>query len=274
MGSVQIRNRATLAGNLVNASPAADTAPALLVHGAVVVAAGLQGTRRIPLDAFFVRSGVTILEPGELVAAVELPGGPSRIASAHQRRTRRRGPRPRLGDGRLRRGRAGVTRLAFGSLGPRPVLRVDESGTLADPDADAAARDALLEAMLADASPSVDVDARRARVPPRDAPGPRPARARARARAAGERRGRAMSADAVDASSRPDRARRQRAPPRRAGRAARTRSSTRSATTSALTGTKECCLVGECGACTVLARRPERRRVPRPRGGGGRRRRS
>ena len=50
---------------------------------------------------------------------------------------------------------AGVTRLAFGSLGPRPVLRVDESGTLADPDADDAARDALLEAMLADASPSV-----------------------------------------------------------------------------------------------------------------------
>ena len=61
VGSVQIRNRATLAGNIFNASPAADTAPALLVHGAVVVAPGLQGTRRIPLDVFFVRSGVTIL---------------------------------------------------------------------------------------------------------------------------------------------------------------------------------------------------------------------
>ena len=48
VGSVQIRNRATLAGNLCNASPAADTAPALLVHGAAVVVAGPDGTRRIP----------------------------------------------------------------------------------------------------------------------------------------------------------------------------------------------------------------------------------
>ena len=62
VGSVQIRNRATLAGNICNASPAADTAPPLLVYGAVVVAAGPQGTRRIPISEFFVRSGVTALE--------------------------------------------------------------------------------------------------------------------------------------------------------------------------------------------------------------------
>ena len=67
VGSVQIRNRATLAGNICNASPAADTAPALLVYGAVVVAAGPAGTRRIPIDEFFVRSGVTTLARGELV---------------------------------------------------------------------------------------------------------------------------------------------------------------------------------------------------------------
>src|SRR3954451_20633796 len=67
VGSVQIRNRATLAGNLCNASPAADTAPALLVHEAVVVASGPNGTRRIPLDAYFVRSGVTTLGRGEIV---------------------------------------------------------------------------------------------------------------------------------------------------------------------------------------------------------------
>src|SRR5918998_6442542 len=58
VGSVQIRNRATLAGNLCNASPAADTAPALLVYGASVVVAGPGGERRIAVDDFFVRSGV------------------------------------------------------------------------------------------------------------------------------------------------------------------------------------------------------------------------
>ena len=64
VGSAQIRNRATLAGNLCNASPAADTAPALLVYGAVLVVAGGVGTRRIPVDDLWVRSGVTTLGPG------------------------------------------------------------------------------------------------------------------------------------------------------------------------------------------------------------------
>src|SRR6187431_916192 len=61
VGAVQIRNRATLAGNLCNASPAADAAPALLVDGARVIASGPAGTRSIPIDEFFVRSGVTAL---------------------------------------------------------------------------------------------------------------------------------------------------------------------------------------------------------------------
>jgi len=48
----------------------------------------------------------------------------------------------------------GVTRLAYGSVGPRPVLRIDDSGVLADPAAPADARTAILEEMFADASPS------------------------------------------------------------------------------------------------------------------------
>jgi carbon-monoxide dehydrogenase medium subunit len=155
VGSVQIRNRATLAGNLCNASPAADTAPALLVHDAVVVTAGLQGSRRIPLDVFFIRSGVTTLEPGELVAAVELPAASSRMASAHERRTRRRGHDLASVTVACGVDADGVVRLAFGSLGPRPVVRVDETGALADPTTPEDERIARLEALLEGATPSV-----------------------------------------------------------------------------------------------------------------------
>jgi carbon-monoxide dehydrogenase medium subunit len=73
VGSVQIRARATLAGNICNGSPAADTAPPLLVYDAVVAVAGPQGTRRVPIDEFIVGPGKTALEGGELVTAIELP---------------------------------------------------------------------------------------------------------------------------------------------------------------------------------------------------------
>ena len=52
VGSVQIRNRATLAGNICNGSPAADTTPPQLVYGATVVVAGPDGERRVPIDDF------------------------------------------------------------------------------------------------------------------------------------------------------------------------------------------------------------------------------
>src|SRR3954467_13782866 len=66
VGSVQIRNRATLPGNICNASPAADTVPALLVFDAVVVCAGTAGERRVPIDEFLVGPGVTALGRAEL----------------------------------------------------------------------------------------------------------------------------------------------------------------------------------------------------------------
>ncbi len=154
VGSVQIRNRATLAGNVCNASPAADTAPSLLVYGAEIVAAGPLGSRRIPIGDFFVRSGQTTLGRGELVAAIELPIPARRIGAAHVRRTRRRGHD--LASVTLCCGVDGTaaTRLAYGSVGPRPVLVVDESGVLVDPVAPAEAKAAVFERLFADASPS------------------------------------------------------------------------------------------------------------------------
>jgi CO/xanthine dehydrogenase FAD-binding subunit len=154
VGSVQIRNRATLAGNVCNASPAADTAPALLVYEAVVVAASPKGIRRIPIDDFFVRSGVTTLAPGELVIAVELPIPTRRMAAVHLRRTRRRGHDLASVTLCCAVDEVGATRIAYGSVGPRPVLVTDETGVLADSAAPDEARAAIFERMFADASPS------------------------------------------------------------------------------------------------------------------------
>ena len=154
VGSVQIRNRATLAGNICNASPAADTSPALLVYGAMVMATGPAGTRRVPFDDFFVRSGVTTLARGELVTAIELPRPAGRRGSVHVRRTRRRGhdlASVTLACAVLP---DGVTRLAYGSLGPRPVLVADGTGLLADPAAPDLAKMHRLEELFVDASPS------------------------------------------------------------------------------------------------------------------------
>jgi carbon-monoxide dehydrogenase medium subunit len=154
VGAVQIRNRATLGGNICNASPAADTAPALLVYGAEVVAAGPAGTRRIPIDDFFVRSGETALKLGELVTAIELPLPTRRQGAVHLRRTRRRGHDLASVTLCCAVDDAGITRLAYGSVGPRPILAVDERGVLADPSTPEAVRDAALERMFAAASPS------------------------------------------------------------------------------------------------------------------------
>jgi len=70
LGSRQIRNVATLGGNLCNASPAADTAPPLLVYGADVEITDGEKTRTVPLRDFFLEPGRTALEAGEMLTAV------------------------------------------------------------------------------------------------------------------------------------------------------------------------------------------------------------
>jgi carbon-monoxide dehydrogenase medium subunit len=154
VGSVQIRNRATLAGNVCNASPAADTAPTLLVYGAEVAVAGPAGRRRVPIDEVFVRSGVTTLAPGEIVTAIELPLPDGPRGSVHVRRTRRRGHDLASVTLACAVGADRTTRIAYGSLGPRPLLVADETGVLADPGAPATAKADRLDGLFVDAAPS------------------------------------------------------------------------------------------------------------------------
>ena len=73
VGSVQIQNRATLVGNLCNASPAADGVPPLLVLDAQVELASIAGRRQIPLQQFILGNRQTARQPDEIVSAVLVP---------------------------------------------------------------------------------------------------------------------------------------------------------------------------------------------------------
>jgi CO/xanthine dehydrogenase FAD-binding subunit len=157
VGSIQIRNRATLAGNIANASPAADTVPPMLIHGALVVTAGPGGERRVPLQEFIIGPRLTVLQPGEIITAVELPLPSGPLGTAFARMTRRRGVDLATVNLCCSVDETGVTRLAYGAAAPRAFTAVDVSGTLADPSASAEQKAAVLDLLLRDASPISDV---------------------------------------------------------------------------------------------------------------------
>jgi CO/xanthine dehydrogenase FAD-binding subunit len=88
VGGPPIRNRATLGGNLCNASPAADTATPLLALAAAVVVTEPAGERSLPLAELWRGPRATALAPGAVLTAIELPAPPPRCGNAFQRLTR------------------------------------------------------------------------------------------------------------------------------------------------------------------------------------------
>jgi carbon-monoxide dehydrogenase medium subunit len=161
VGSVQIRNRATVVGNICHASPAADTVPTLLIYGAEVNISRAQGTRRMPLAEFLVGPGRTALERGELVTSIDLPVRPTGHREAFAKVTRRRGVDLATVNLACMVDTQGRTQFAYGAVGPRAFLVADESGVLADPSAPEVARERVLHDLIARASPISDVRASR-----------------------------------------------------------------------------------------------------------------
>ena len=126
IGAAQIQNRATLGGNIANASPAGDSLPVLLAHDAVVVAVSARGERRIPYAELHTGYRTLALAPDELIAAVELPPVPARARTFF----RKVGTRAAQSiskvvfAGMLRGARDGSVdhvRLAWGSVAPTPI---------------------------------------------------------------------------------------------------------------------------------------------------------
>jgi carbon-monoxide dehydrogenase medium subunit len=90
IGGHQVRNVATVGGNIVNASPAADVVPVLLALGAAVTCASPGGERTLPLDAFLLGPGQTARRPDELLTTVRFPAPAERSATAFLKAGRRK----------------------------------------------------------------------------------------------------------------------------------------------------------------------------------------
>ncbi len=127
IGSTQIQGRATLAGNLCNASPAADSVPALIAAGAVARIAGPRKRRDIQVENLATSPGKTSLKKGELVESIFLPKRPPRAGDAFLRFI----PRTEMDIAAASAGvsltldRKGVctgARVALGAVGPRVIL--------------------------------------------------------------------------------------------------------------------------------------------------------
>jgi carbon-monoxide dehydrogenase medium subunit len=91
LGTAAVRNQATLGGNFCNAAPSADTAPPLFVLAANVKIAGIKGEKVVSLEDFFVGPGQTILEPGQLLAEIQIPNPLPHGGGAYLKQKKRKG---------------------------------------------------------------------------------------------------------------------------------------------------------------------------------------
>lgn len=161
IGSVQVRNRATMAGNLCNASPAADSVPALVAAGATCVIAGPAGRREVPVEAVPVAPGRTSLAAGEFVIEIRLPARKRGGSDAYLRSI----PRTEMDiavvgaaanlefDGE---GTCTSARIALGAVAPTVVLVEAAGAALIRTRLDDAALETMAEAVTAACNPIDD----------------------------------------------------------------------------------------------------------------------
>jgi len=125
VGAVQTRNLGTIGGNLVTCVPSADSAPALMVLDAEVTVAGTDGSRRMPIEEFFVGPRKTVLEPHELLADIWIPKKNLGKPSCFHKFGLRKGQALALVNGaaalRLEGGRIVAPRIALGAVAPTPI---------------------------------------------------------------------------------------------------------------------------------------------------------
>jgi carbon-monoxide dehydrogenase medium subunit len=161
IGSTQIQGRATMVGNMCNASPAADSMPAMIAAGAIVTVEGPNGQREVPVEEICIAPGKTSLARGEIVASVFLPARPPRSGDAYLRFIPRTemdiavvgaGVSLTLDDS----GRCSTARVALGAVAARPLLVAEAGRALVGTAVDQAALERLAAAASAACQPIDD----------------------------------------------------------------------------------------------------------------------
>lgn len=126
VGSRQVRNVATLGGNICNAAPCADSAVGLLLYDATLTLAGPQGERQLAIADFFVGPGETRLAPAEILKEIRVPAPGARTFAYYWKHTRRKGVElPLLGVGARvtlsAQGLVETARISLGVCAPMPT---------------------------------------------------------------------------------------------------------------------------------------------------------
>lgn len=163
IGSVQIRNRATIIGNICNAAPSADTAPGVIVHGGKVNIVGPRGRRSMLVENFMTGPGKRDLKRGEFVSGIQIPTPPARTGSAYVRHT----PRVAMdiavvGVGAAvtlaaRHNVATDVKICLGAVAPVPLRATDAEKLLIDQELTEARIAEAAEAAAAQARPISDI---------------------------------------------------------------------------------------------------------------------
>jgi carbon-monoxide dehydrogenase medium subunit len=161
IGSTQIQGRATMVGNMCNASPAADSVPAMIAAGATLSIVGPGGRRELPVEEMCIAPGKTALAKGEIVASVLLPARPPRTGDAYLRFI----PRTEMdiavvGAGVCLTldadGTCTAARVGLGAVAARPLLVTEAADALVGTKVDGAALEHLAAAASAACRPIND----------------------------------------------------------------------------------------------------------------------
>jgi len=163
IGGIQVQGRASLGGNVCNASPACDSGPALYVLGTVCVTGSANGSREIPINEFFVGVGRNALQPGEILVSLRIPPQPPRTGSFSLRFIPRNEMDIAVANAaaRLTLSADGSTiedaRVAIGAVAPTPLLVTEAAQALTGKAPSAEAFQAAGEAAAAAARPITDM---------------------------------------------------------------------------------------------------------------------